>query len=400
MAEESFPFQEIATGDRTVGAAMFAKHLGMTRTRGVIKNVDGQLALAQPSPAALSVDLATGAAFVGLTELRAYRNTLTRTLPIAAADPTNPRNDLVVLELDTSTSPDTRRVTALIVQGTPAASPTDPALTQTEAKYQLAIARVRVNALATSITDANLTDLRAYSEPANVAPAVTTIKGLFDDLANTFLGTFWHFPDGANGLSGAGPSPNLQESGGSVTTVANFASGAVSMSNGGTPAGQYAVVNHPANTKPYEAARNPRFKGRFQFGTGQSNCVQFAGFVNDSNPNTAIHTVAKHRAGFRVSGAGNIFAVSTDGTTEQTTDLSAFIAVATDATFECYSDDAGLSWKFAVNGTVRATHSANVPATTTGMGMMVGLFNNGVAGGAVTMTNFDWFYAINQGVGA
>lgn len=400
MAEESFPFQEIAAGDRTVSAAMFAKHLGMTRTRGVIKNVDGQLALTQSSPAALSVDLASGAAFVGLTELRAYRHTLARTLPIAAADPSNPRRDLVVLDLDTATSPDTRRITALIVQGTPAASPVDPTLVQTEAHYQLPLARVAVAAGATSVTDANLTDLRAYSEPANVAAAVTTIKGLFDDLANTFWGTFWHFSDGGGGLTGSGMLPQSQVSGGTITAVANFAGGAIAIANGGTPAGQYAVINHPANTFPYEGARNPRFKGRFQFGAGQSNCVQFAGFVNDNNPNTAIHTVAKHRAGFRVSGAGNILAVSADGTTEQTTDLSAFIAVATDATFECYSDDAGLSWKFAVNGTVRATHSTNVPATTTGMVMMVGLFNNGIAGGAMTMTNFDWFYAINQGVGA
>ena len=36
MAEESFPFQELAEGDRTVSAAMFAKHLGYIRTRGIV----------------------------------------------------------------------------------------------------------------------------------------------------------------------------------------------------------------------------------------------------------------------------------------------------------------------------------------------------------------------------
>lgn len=203
MAEESFPFQEIATGDRTVSAAMFAKHLGMTRTRGVIKNLDGQLAVAQSSPAAMSVDLASGAALVGLTELRAYRNTLARTLAIAAADPSNPRNDLLVLELDTATSPDTRRVTALIVQGAPAASPSDPTLTQTEAKYQLAVARVRVNAGATSITNTNLTDLRSYSKPQNLvaqrslvlaAPAFTPDQAAAGPAAATVNGANFDYP--------------------------------------------------------------------------------------------------------------------------------------------------------------------------------------------------------------
>ena len=170
MAEESFPFQELAHGDRTVSAAMFAKHLGMIRTRGVISGIDNALALSQSSPDAMSVDLAGGAAFVGLTQLRAYRNTLPRTLTIAAADPRNPRHDLVVLDMDTSIGPpDTRTVTATIVQGTPAASPTDPALTQTETHYQLALFRVRVGAAVASIVHTALTDRRAYSAANNTA---------------------------------------------------------------------------------------------------------------------------------------------------------------------------------------------------------------------------------------
>ena len=170
MAEESFPFQELIDGDRTVSAALFAKMLGSIRTGGVIKNIDNDLAVTESSPQAMSVDLDTGAAFVGLSELRSYRNTLARTLPIAAADPTNPRHDLLVLDMDTVTTPsDTRRVTALIVQGTPAASPVDPTLTVTEEHYQLVVARIVVGAAAASILDADIADLRAYSNPANSA---------------------------------------------------------------------------------------------------------------------------------------------------------------------------------------------------------------------------------------
>ena len=176
MAEESFPFQELAQGDRTVSAAMFAKHLGMLRSRGIVIGVDNGLLVAQSAPAAMSVDLDTGAAFVGLTEQRAYRNTLARTLTIATADPTNPRHDLVVLDMDTATGPpDDRRVTATIVQGTPAATPTDPALVQTESHYQIPLARVLVGAGAGSIVDANITDLRLFSTANNVSAGLSLV---------------------------------------------------------------------------------------------------------------------------------------------------------------------------------------------------------------------------------
>ena len=178
MAEESFPFQELADGDRTVSAAMFAKHIGMIRSRGVIKSVDNGLAVSQSSPAAMSVDLDTGAAFAGATQLRAYRNTLARTITIAAADPTDPRHDLVVLDMNTDTGPpDTRRVTTMIVQGTPDPSPSDPALVQTETHYQLALARVLVGAAVASIVDANITDLRTYSTPLNAPTGGLTREG-------------------------------------------------------------------------------------------------------------------------------------------------------------------------------------------------------------------------------
>jgi hypothetical protein len=168
MAEESFPFQELAEGDRTVSAAMFAKHLGYIRTRGVIHGVDDALAVRASSPEAMSVELGAGGAFVGLTQLRAYRNTLPRTLVVDPADAAHARHDLVVLDMNTSSGPpDTRRVTATIVPGVAAADPADPALVQTETHYQLALARIVVPAGGRGIGAGALTDLREYSGPAN-----------------------------------------------------------------------------------------------------------------------------------------------------------------------------------------------------------------------------------------
>ncbi len=169
MAEESFPFQELAEGDRTVSAAMFAKHLGYLRTRGVIHAIDDALAVRASSPEAMSVALGAGGAFVGLTQLRAYRNTLPRTLVVAAADAAHARHDLVVLDMNTATGPpDTRRVTALIVPGAAAAAPADPALVRSETHYQLPLARIVVPAGASGIGAADIADLRTYSAPANI----------------------------------------------------------------------------------------------------------------------------------------------------------------------------------------------------------------------------------------
>ena len=168
MAEESFPFQELAEGDRTVSAAMFAKHLGYIRERGVIQGVDDALAVRASAPEAMSVELGTGGAFVERTQLRAYRNTLPRTLVVAAADPALARQDLVVLDMNTSSGPpDTRRVSALVVPGAASAAPADPALAETEDHYQLAIARIAVPAGARTIGPGQITDLRSYSAPAN-----------------------------------------------------------------------------------------------------------------------------------------------------------------------------------------------------------------------------------------
>lgn len=75
------------------------------------------------------------------------------------ADPTNPRDDLVIaqqsdiFDSDANSNFDVKQIV-----GTPAASPTDP--TVTGSTNYVTLARVRVNANATTITSGNITDLR------------------------------------------------------------------------------------------------------------------------------------------------------------------------------------------------------------------------------------------------
>jgi len=69
----------------------------------------------------------------------------------------NPRIDLIILRLD----PSANTIVQAVLTGTPAASPSAPALTQTTTGiYEIEIGRVRVPALATSIASGNVTDTR------------------------------------------------------------------------------------------------------------------------------------------------------------------------------------------------------------------------------------------------
>lgn len=96
-------------------------------------------------------------------------------LPVAAADATYPRIDLVVaravflnegesyVELDIKT-------------GTPAASPTAPALTQTAAQiWEIPLAEVAVAANAETITAGNVTDKRTWAAASGFREATVTI---------------------------------------------------------------------------------------------------------------------------------------------------------------------------------------------------------------------------------
>lgn len=78
-------------------------------------------------------------------------------LSITAANPTNARRDLIILRVsDADYSGVVNEAELQVVTGTAAASPSDPAVSGT----YILLARVAVAAGATSITNANITDLR------------------------------------------------------------------------------------------------------------------------------------------------------------------------------------------------------------------------------------------------
>lgn len=122
----------------------------------------GALAVAQSSTPAMSVQVAAGRGYVqgddnGSQGIYHVWNDAAKTLTIAAADATNPRRDIVVARVyDAYYAGATNAFALEVITGTAAASPSDPTIPNN----CLPLARVAVAAGATSITNANITDLR------------------------------------------------------------------------------------------------------------------------------------------------------------------------------------------------------------------------------------------------
>lgn len=124
----------------------------------------GDLAVTQNGTPNMSVNVAAGRAFIRGTEtaslnqgVYSFFNDATVNLTIGAADPTNPRRDLIVAQVrDLNYSGAVSDARLAVIAGTAAASPSDP----TPPANALVLARVTVAAGVTSVTTAAITDLR------------------------------------------------------------------------------------------------------------------------------------------------------------------------------------------------------------------------------------------------
>lgn len=150
MAQTSWPFENADTTE-----AQFSQLFRRLQTSGVSGTPATTDLKVTGDSTGMNVKVAAGYAIV---RGHAYYNSAQVTLTIGAAA-SNPRIDLVVLRLD----PTANTITLVVVPGTAAASPTVPALTQTdEGTYDLAIAQVAIGASVTTIAAGNVTDLRPF----------------------------------------------------------------------------------------------------------------------------------------------------------------------------------------------------------------------------------------------
>lgn len=114
------------------------------------------------------------------------------TIAIAAANPSNPRIDRIVSRLN-RTGTFAGRIVYAVLQGTPAATPTVPALTQTADINEVEVCRVTVPAGATSIVTGNI----SITERPAASPATGIADGSITQskLAKPSVGTPELFDD-------------------------------------------------------------------------------------------------------------------------------------------------------------------------------------------------------------
>lgn len=175
MTQTSRPWQSTTPGDagpysasnwhqlyqHIIGLGGLRANIGVFLGSGIPPN-EG-LRVQEQSPVSSSIDILSGAALVqGL----AYINTTTESFVIAANASGNPRIDTVVVRADYALQ--TARLT--VIQGTPAASPSPPALTQSAGiMWDIPLADIAVADSFTTITNANITPRYEW---ANAAPGV------------------------------------------------------------------------------------------------------------------------------------------------------------------------------------------------------------------------------------
>ena len=168
MAQTSWPFENIDTSETQF--SLWARNLG----QGVI---DGKLLELEPfaDGSGMNVKVRSGQALV---RGHFYDSTAQETLAIAASDPSLGRKDAVVLRLD----PTANSILLTVITGTPDASPSLPALTQTDGGvYDLLIASVDVSAGAVVIAAEDVTDERTIFQPYTGQPtaiAISDVTGL------------------------------------------------------------------------------------------------------------------------------------------------------------------------------------------------------------------------------
>ncbi len=149
--------------DRVYSAALLSRILSKHIRDGIVHGDGNEMAVTVTDPPAMSVQVGTGTAMV---RGRFCENDAALTLSVPAAHATYPRIDRVVVRLNASPG---RTIDIVVKPGTPAPEPAAPALTRTAEIWELSLAQVRVEAGATSILSAKITDERGNASLCGVA---------------------------------------------------------------------------------------------------------------------------------------------------------------------------------------------------------------------------------------
>lgn len=161
MAQTSWPFESVDTTETQF--SQWARNIG----EGVKGLPSGTELKPYGDASGMNVKVPAGQAMV---RGHYFLNDATATLTVSSANATNPRIDYVVLELD----PVANTIVLKMVDGTAAASPVAPALTQTDSGvYQLPLATVYVAAAVSNVAASAVTDMRTFLNDAYRVAQVT-----------------------------------------------------------------------------------------------------------------------------------------------------------------------------------------------------------------------------------
>lgn len=155
------------TYDRTYTAEQMSLYFKGLVSDGVIANVGNMMAVTPGS--GMTVQVGTGRMFI---DSRWLQNSSALSISISAAHATLARKDIIVARLDYSN----RLISIVAKNGTPAATPTAPTVQRDGTYFEMKLAEIYINAGATSIAAANITDTR---QNENVCGYVT---GLVDQI--------------------------------------------------------------------------------------------------------------------------------------------------------------------------------------------------------------------------
>jgi hypothetical protein len=169
MAQDSGFWDHFGGGDADTAVVWQSKYSGAERADWfsklvqsnaahglVIPDYGNELKVVADSPVSLDVIVRSGA-----LEFRGwmYENTDDEVLTLAAANGSNPRLDRIVARL----TPDDQEIRVAVVTGTPAATPSLPALTQTADTYEIDLAWVWVATSAVSVAQSRIWDQREFA---------------------------------------------------------------------------------------------------------------------------------------------------------------------------------------------------------------------------------------------
>jgi hypothetical protein len=175
MAFTSYPYVS-TNGDRKITAQNEADRLSLVVGSGVVfDNLNSFLCT--KSAQQMGIDVAAGSAIIGG---RAVFSDATETVTLAGGHATYARIDVITVESNTNTAVRGGRV--VVMEGTPAASPAEPAVSYADGVYQIKLMAVTVPPGAATLANATLTD-RRIAAAGKHGHAITDITDLANQLA-------------------------------------------------------------------------------------------------------------------------------------------------------------------------------------------------------------------------